>query len=192
MIWRIFFFAVELRLTLSMAFVTLKPMKRVAIFAGSFDPPTNGHLWMMRRGAEMFDELVVALALNPDKKGFLSLDEREEALRRLLAELPPNVRVATVRNGFLVDFAREVGASYLLRGIRNSMDFEYEKTLARVNARMEPGIQTVFLMPPSELEEISSSIVRGFFVLPGGERWVKASVPACVFDLVSARCVIRA
>lgn len=175
-----------------MAFVTLKPMKRVAIFAGSFDPPTNGHLWMMRRGAEMFDELVVALALNPDKKGFLSLDEREEALRRLLAELPPNVRVATVRNGFLVDFAREVGASYLLRGIRNSMDFEYEKTLARMNARMEPGIQTVFLMPPSELEEISSSIVRSFFVLPGWERWVKASVPDCIFDLVSERCVIRA
>lgn len=162
-------------------------VKRIGIFAGSFDPPTNGHQWMMRRGAELFDELVVVLAVNPDKRGFFAAEEREVMLRELLAELPGNVRLATVPNGFLVDFARKAGASYLLRGIRNSIDFEYEKSMARMNARMEPEIQSLFLMPPSELEELSSSFVRGCLGLPGWERWVRACVPPCVFERISRK-----
>ncbi len=160
-------------------------MKKVALYAGSFDPPTNGHRWMMQRGAELFDELVVVLAVNPDKRAFLPLEQRAGLLRRVAAELPGNVRVEVVPQGFLVDFAAQTGATHLLRGIRNTIDFEYEKSIARMNARMQPGIQTVFLMPPSELEDISSSMVRGFVGLPGHERWVRASVPPCV---VSAIC----
>lgn len=160
-------------------------MKRVAIYAGSFDPPTNGHLWMMSRGAELFDELVVVLAVNPDKQGFLSMELRREALQEMAASLPGNVRVEVVPQGFLVDFASHTGATHLLRGVRNTIDFEYEKAMARMNARMQPEIQTVFLMPPSELEEISSSMVRGFVGLPGWERWVKACVPRCVFRAIS-------
>ncbi len=159
-------------------------MKRIAIYAGSFDPPTNGHLWMISRGAELFDELVVVLAVNPDKKGFLPMEQRQELLQQMAANLP-NVRVEIVSQGFLVDFASRIGATYLLRGIRNTIDFEYETAMARMNARMQPEIQTVFLMPPSELEEISSSIVRGFVGLPGWERWVKACVPDCVFEAIS-------
>lgn len=162
-------------------------MPRIAIYAGSFDPPTNGHLWMIRQGSELFDELVVALVINPDKSGFLSIEERRRALESICAGLPSNVRVATVRHGFLVDFAQEAGATYLLRGIRNTIDFEYEKPMARINTRMEPSIQSVFLMPPSELEEVSSSFVRGFVGVPGWERWVQACVPPCVFSLIKAR-----
>ncbi len=162
-------------------------MKRIALYAGSFDPPTNGHLWMMQQGAAMFDELVVTLAVNPEKRGFLPLAERERLLHDMVKKLPGKVRVATVEQGFLVDFAKGQGAGFLLRGVRNTMDFEYEKTMARMNARMEPGIRSVFLMPPGELEEISSSIVRGFVGVPHWERWVRASVPPCVYDAIAAR-----
>lgn len=160
-------------------------MKRTAIYAGSFDPPTNGHLWMMSRGAELFDELVVVLAVNPDKKGFLPMEVRRELLQQMAAGLPGNVRVEVVPQGFLVDFASRTGATHLLRGIRNTIDFEYEKAMARMNARLQPEIQTIFLMPPSELEEISSSMVRGFVGLPGWERWVKVCVPSCVFESIT-------
>lgn len=144
---------------------------------------------MMRRGAELFDELVVVLAVNPDKAGFLSMEMRRDLLQNLAADLLGNVCVEVVQQGFLVDFAARIGATYLLRGMRNTIDFEYEKTIARMNSRMQPEIQTVFLMPPSELGEISSSLVRGFVGLPGWERWVQGCVPPCVFSAISAHRV---
>lgn len=159
-------------------------MQRIGIYAGSFDPPTNGHLWMIQRGAEMFDELVVVLAVNPDKRGLFSLEQRQQLMGALLEELPPHVRLATVEQGFLVDFARKVGAGFLLRGIRNTKDFEYEKSMARMNARMESDIRSVFLMPPGELEEISSTMVKGFIGVPGWQRWVRSCVPSCVFEAI--------
>lgn len=162
-------------------------MKRIGIYAGSFDPPTNGHLWMIQQGAELFDELVVVLGANPDKKGFLSEDARLNALRSMLQDCPSHVRVEKMQGGFLVDFARRIGATHLLRGIRNTIDFEYEKSMDRMNARMEPGIRTVYLMPPAELEEISSSMVRGFVGVQGWQRWVQASVPPCVFNIIAAQ-----
>lgn len=162
-------------------------MQRTGIYAGSFDPPTNGHLWMIRRGAELFDELVVVLASNPDKKCLLDMQERRELLEKVAAGVPGKVRIATVEHGFLVDFARKVGARYLLRGIRDTRDYEYEKQMARMNARMDADIQTVFLTPPSELEEISSSLVRGFAGMQGWERWVKACVPPCVYDAICSK-----
>lgn len=160
-------------------------MQRIGIYAGSFDPPTNGHLWMIQRGAEMFDELVVVLAVNPDKRGLFSLDQRQQLMESLLEELPSHVRLATVEQGFLVDFARKVGAGFLLRGIRNTKDFEYEKSMARMNARMESDIRSVFLMPPGELEEISSTVVKGFIGVPGWQRWVQSCVPPCVFEAIA-------
>lgn len=162
-----------------------------AIYAGSFDPPTNGHLWMMHRGAQLFDELIVVLAVNPEKRGFLPMEQRKDLLEKMVVDLPGKVRVEIVPQGFLVDFASQVGAEYLLRGVRNTIDFEYEKAMARMNARMQPEIQTVFLMPPSELEEISSSMVRGFVGLPGWERWVQACVPNCVAEVVSCMSSVK-
>lgn len=163
----------------------MRCMKRIGIYAGSFDPPTNGHLWMIERGAELFDELVVVLGANPDKKSFLSAQQRMDALRGMLIGGPANVRVEKMQGGFLVDFAKRLGATHLLRGIRNTTDFEYEKSMDRMNARMEPAIRTIYLMPPPELEEISSSFVRGFVGVQGWQRWVQASVPANVFNIIA-------
>ncbi len=162
----------------------LAGMMRRGIYAGSFDPPTKGHLWMIRQGAALFDELIVAPALNPDKKGFLTHEQRLNALREMTADLP-NVRVQAVESGFLVDFAKAAGAQFLLRGIRNAADCDYERTMAHMNARMEPQITTVFLMPPSELADISSSLVRGFVGVAGSERWLSACVPPCVLRLLT-------
>lgn len=161
-------------------------MKRIGIYAGSFDPPTNGHLWMIEQGAALFDELVVVLGENPDKRVFMSVTQRMDALRGMLAGGPANVRVEKMQGGFLVDFARRIGATHLLRGIRNTVDFEYEKSMDRMNARMEPQIRTIYLMPPPELEEISSSYVRGFVGVQGWQRWVQACVPANVFNIIAS------
>ena len=144
-------------------------------------------MWMIEQGAELFDELVVVLGVNPDKKCFLSEQQRMDALRGMLVNGPANVRVEKMQGGFLVDFAKRLGATHLLRGIRNTIDFEYEKSMDRMNARMEPGIRTVYLMPPPELEEISSSFVRGFVGVQGWQRWVQASVPANVFNIIATQ-----
>ena len=161
-------------------------MKRIGIYAGSFDPPTKGHLWMIEQGAQLYDELVVVLGVNPDKKGFLTGQQRMDALRGMLAGGPANVRVEKMQGGFLVDFARRLGATHLLRGIRNTVDFEYEKSMDRMNARMEPALRTVYLLPPPELEEVSSSMVRGFVGVQGWQRWVQECVPANVFNIIAA------
>ena len=162
-------------------------MKRIGIYAGSFDPPTKGHLWMIEQGAQLFDELVVVLGVNPDKKGFLTGNQRMDALRGMLVGGPANVRVEKMQGGFLVDFARRLGATHLLRGIRNTIDFEYEKSMDRMNARMEPEIRTVYLMPPPELEAVSSSFVRGFAGVQGWQRWVESCVPANVFNIIASQ-----
>ncbi len=164
----------------------MRCMKRIGIYAGSFDPPTNGHLWMIEQGAALFDELVVVLGVNPDKKSFLTENQRMDALRGMLVHAPANVRVERMQGGFLVDFARRLGATHLLRGIRNTVDFEYEKSMDRMNARMEPELRTVYLMPPPELEDVSSSFVRGFAGVQGWQRWVQASVPPNVFNIIAS------
>lgn len=161
-------------------------MKRIGIYAGSFDPPTMGHLWMIQQGAQLFDELVVVLGVNPDKRGFLNEAQRMDALRGMLAGGPANVRVEKMSGGFLVDYARRLGATHLLRGIRNTVDFEYEKSMDRMNARMEPALQTVYLMPPPELESVSSSFVRGFVGVQDWQRWVRECVPANVFNIIAS------
>lgn len=161
-------------------------MKRIGIYAGSFDPPTNGHLWMIEQGASLFDELVVVLGVNPDKKSYLTEHQRMDALRGMLAGAPANIRVEKMQGGFLVDFAKRLGATHLLRGIRNTVDFEYEKSMERLNARMEPALQTVYLMPPPELESLSSTFVRGFVGSSGWQRWVQSCVPANVFNIIAS------
>jgi pantetheine-phosphate adenylyltransferase len=105
----------------------------------------------------------------------------------MLAGGPANVCVEKMQGGFLVDFARRMGATHLLRGIRNATDFEYEKSMDRMNARMEPEIRTVYLMPPPELEAVSSSFVRGFAGVQGWQRWVESCVPANVFNIIASQ-----
>lgn len=130
-----------------------------AIYAGSFDPITNGHLWMIEQGLEIFDKVIVTVAINPDKNYTFSLDERVAMVRDSTFNLP-NIQVDCLENGYIVNYAESKGANYLLRGIRNAEDAKYERAMADFNLNLNPKIKTIFLKSPSELANISSSEVR--------------------------------
>jgi pantetheine-phosphate adenylyltransferase len=157
------------------------PLTRKAVYAGSFDPPTLGHMFMIREGAALFDELVVAIGVNPDKKGFFPVEERLSLLRACTRDFP-NVTIASFQARYLIDYAASVGARYILRGIRNAHDFEFEKTMRNVNSDRAPAITTIFLMPPRELVEVSSSFVKGLIGPRGWAKWLREMVPAPVHE----------
>ncbi len=151
-----------------------------AVYAGSFDPITNGHLWMIQQGAQLFDELVVAVGVNPDKHSTFTLDERLQMLRESLAGLS-NIAVEHFANQFLVRYAEAIGARYVLRGIRSEADFDYERRMRQINSDFCPQITTVFLVPPRDISEISSSMVKGLIGPDGWESVVRPYVPEAVF-----------
>jgi pantetheine-phosphate adenylyltransferase len=132
--------------------------RRVGVYAGSFDPMTNGHVDILSRGAGLFDELILAIGHNPAKRGLLSLDQRVEVLSSVAAALP-NVRV-DVFEGLLVDYCRRVGALAILRGLRTVTDFEFEFKIGLANRDMAPEVETVFLFTDPNLLFVSSSLVR--------------------------------
>jgi pantetheine-phosphate adenylyltransferase len=131
---------------------------RVAIYAASFDPITNGHLDLIERGSRLFDELIVAVAVNVEKKGFFSIEERIEMIRECVSKYS-NVRIDTI-SGLLVDYAREAGATASIRGLRALSDFEYEFEMALMNAHMSPRFETVFLMTSERWFYVSASRIR--------------------------------
>lgn len=131
----------------------------VAIYPGSFDPVTNGHLDLIHRGSKIFDRLIVAIACNPAKDQTLfTLDERKEMLQAMTAELD-NVKVDTFE-GLLMMYCVKTGANAVLRGIRAVSDYEFELQMALMNRKMEPSVETVFMMPAEKYSYLSSRIVR--------------------------------
>ena len=154
-------------------------MKR-AVYAGSFDPLTNGHMWMIREGAKIFDELIVAIGINPDKQYTFTLEDRLALLRECLGE-EPGVRIESFENKFLVRYADEVNAVFILRGIRTESDYDYERGMRYINADLQPQITSVFLMPPREIAEVSSSFVKGLIGPEGWQDMVKKYVPRPVY-----------
>ena len=154
---------------------------RRAIYAGSFDPTTNGHMWVVEQGARLFDELIVVIGQNPSKKGAWPVEERLAILTACCAHLP-NVQVRRFDGRYLVRVAAELGARYLLRGVRNATDFAYEQTIRNVNSDLEPSVETIFVMTPREIAEISSSTVRGMVGFEGWQEVVKKFVPPPVFE----------
>lgn len=140
-------------------------MRRLAVYPGSFDPPTLGHLDVVERAARLFDELVVAVGANSSKSPFLSAPERVEALKASVAHLS-NVRIDTFE-GLLIHYVEKQGAHSIVRGLRATSDFEYEFQMAMVNRRLDEEIETVFLMTRWEHSYLSSSIVREVAVLGG-------------------------
>jgi len=140
----------------------------VAIYPGSFDPVTNGHLDLIARGAEIFDLLVVAILRNPEKNPLFTLSERTAMLKELTARWD-NVRI-DVFEGLLVDYARKVHAQVLLRGIRAISDYEYELQMALMNRKLYPQMETVFMMPAEAYSYVSSRLVKEIAELGGSVR----------------------
>jgi pantetheine-phosphate adenylyltransferase len=133
-------------------------MKRIAIYPGSFDPVTNGHLDVVERGLKLFDEIIVTILMNPKKQYLFSLEERMQMLTASMKDFP-NVEVDFF-DGLLVDYAERRGASAVLRGLRALSDFEYEFQMALMNRRLNREIQTVFLMTGMRWIYTSSSIIK--------------------------------
>ncbi len=138
----------------------------IVIYPGTFDPLTNGHLDLIARGAKLADELVVAVLRNTAKPDPLfSVEEREEMLHEATARMP-NVKIASF-DGLMVDFARAQGARAVLRGIRAISDYEYELQMAMMNRKLEPSIETLFLMPGEKYTYVSSRLIKGVAKLGG-------------------------
>ena len=132
--------------------------KGTAIYPGSFDPPTNGHLDLIQRGSKIFEELVVAILRNSEKSPMFSVSERLEMLRELTADLS-NIRIDTF-DGLMVEYAKSIDAMCVLRGIRAISDYEYELQMALMNRKLEPTLETVFMMPADKYSYVSSRLVR--------------------------------
>lgn len=147
----------------------------IAIYPGSFDPVTNGHLDLIERGEKMFDTLIVAVLSNAEKQPLFSVPERVEMLREVTQRLP-GVEV-DVFHGLLIDYARKRGAGVILRGIRAISDYEYELQMALMNRKLEPRLETVFMLPGETYSYLSSKLVREIAQLGGP---LKDLVPAAV------------
>ncbi len=154
-------------------------VKRIkAIYPGSFDPPTNGHLDLIERGSKIFDELVVAILRNPEKNPLFSVADRRKMLEAMTSGFD-NVSVDTF-DGLTVDYALRVEARAILRGIRAISDYEYELQMALMNRKLQPGLETVFMMPAEKYSYLSSRLVREVAQLGG-------SIECLVPDLVEQK-----
>lgn len=153
---------------------------RICVYPGSFDPVTLGHMDIITRAAALFDEVVVAVARHPDKKGTLPMEKRVEFLRKSCAALD-NVRV-DMFEGLTVQYARSVGACCMIRGLRAEMDFEGERVLAQTNRFLAPDMETVFLVGKPEHGFLSSSVVRE---MAGYSVDLTGCVPECVRQEIS-------
>ena len=142
-----------------------KPASVVALYPGSFDPITNGHLDLIQRGSALFDKLFVAILRNDEKQALFSVDERIEMLSEVVQGYP-NVEVGSF-DGLLVEYAAQCGASVIIRGIRAVSDYEYELQMALMNRRLRPDIETVFLMASEAHSFLSSKLVKEVIRLGG-------------------------
>lgn len=156
--------------------------KIIAIYPGSFDPVTNGHLDLIERASKLFDHLIVAILRNPEKDELFTLRERTEMLEQSISHLA-NVSVDSF-DGLLVEYARRKGARVILRGIRAVSDYEYELQMALMNRQLEPGLETVFMLPAEAFSYLSSHLVKEVARLGGS---VKGLVPPVVEERIRAK-----
>jgi pantetheine-phosphate adenylyltransferase len=160
-------------------------MSTLAIYPGSFDPLTNGHLDIIGRGARIFDRIVVAIAVNAEKSPFFTIEERVEIARAVFKDYPA-VEVDTF-DGLLVDYVARRGADVIVRGLRAVSDYEFEFQMALMNRRLNAKIETVFMMPAEQYTYISSRLVKEVFALGGRvDGFVPPLVEARLHDKASA------
>ena len=157
-------------------------MTRIAVYPGSFDPITNGHLDIIRRGTRLFDRVIVAILENEEKAPLFPLDERIEMIREVTSDLP-SVEIQSF-SGLLVNFVRKVDAAAVVRGIRAVSDFEYEFQMALMNRELAPDAETIFMMPAVEYSYVSSRLIKEVFRL-GGE--IDRLVPPLVLQRLADR-----
>ena len=152
-------------------------MKRIALFPGSFDPLTMGHLDTIERGAKLFDELIIGVFVNTTKKSYFTSEEKLEIVKETVAHIP-NVRVIGQENELTDNVAEKLGAKFLLRGIRSVKDYEYEKEIAYMNHHLDHKLETVFLLAEPKYSHISSSILKEVWAFNGD---IKEYVPDAVY-----------
>ncbi|WMJ82084.1 pantetheine-phosphate adenylyltransferase [Clostridium sp. MB40-C1] len=146
-------------------------MKRSAVYPGSFDPITKGHLDIIKRASEIFDEVIVAVLINPDKKGLFNIEERVELIKRVTKDIN-NVKVESF-HGLLVDYMNEKNSNVIIKGLRAVSDFEYELQMSHMNKKLDETIETVFLMTSAKYSYLSSSSIKQVVMFGG-----------CIDDLV--------
>ena len=156
--------------------------QRIGVYAGSFDPFTNGHLDIAKRAAKLDDELIIAIGYNPAKEGYFSIEERKRIIASVMDGIP-NVRI-DVFQGLLVNYCTEQGANTIIRGLRNAADFEFEATLGRANRHLQPTLETVLLLSDTDSIFVSSSLMKEI-VNNGGS--VQGLVPDLAVDLFCER-----
>jgi pantetheine-phosphate adenylyltransferase len=161
------------------------PTPRIAVYTGSFDPITLGHLDVIGRASRIFDRIVVGVGINPDKQPMFSLEERVQLVKTAVAEFG-NVRVELF-SGLSVAFVREQGAHVLLRGVRSLTDIEAEFTMTLANRKLDPSVETVFLMADAAYSHISSSLLKQITPLADDEALLRF-VPAPVVAALRAKC----
>lgn len=153
---------------------------KIAVFPGSFDPITIGHVDIVKRSIPLFDRIIIAIGVNTQKKYLFSLEQRMAWIQSVFKDYP-SVEVSHY-NGLTINYCKEIGAEYLLRGIRSASDFEYEKTIAHLNHSMESGIETILMLSPPEYSSISSTIVREIIL---GKGDVSKFVPKQIVKSIS-------
>lgn len=139
-------------------------MRKIALFPGSFDPMTNGHLNLIERSAKLFDEVIIGVFINTSKQTLFTPEEKKYLIEEATKEMP-NVRVIMQETQLTVESAKSLGANFLIRGIRNVKDYEYEKDIAKMNQHLAPEIETVFLLAEEPYAHVSSSLLKKFYVL---------------------------
>jgi len=152
-----------------------------AVYAGTYDPWTQGHSHVLQQAAPLFANITLAIGVNPAKKPYFDLDTRLAFLRDVAGEYN-NVRVDSFQGIYLVDYAESIGASYIIRGLRNAADFEYELSLAQINLGINPRIRTVYYAADRAFADISSSNVKGMIGPKGWKDVVKDYIPFTMWD----------
>lgn len=165
---------------------------KIGIVAGSFDPVTNGHTWLIGQSAHLMHKLYVVIGVNPAKKSLFTPDERKAMLEATLrSELPheefAKIRIRFLEKELLINFASEKKAHYIFRGIRNTEDFNYEAQMQLVNRKLSSEVETLFMIPPRELTEVSSSTVKSLLGFKGWEEATRGYVSPSVLAALQSK-----